>query len=348
MRPHPRGFTLIELLVVIAIIAVLIALLLPAVQAAREAARRSQCVNNLKQMALAVQNYNDTVQALPPAAGNWIVSALEVDNNHSMKCRILPYLEQQSAYNALNQNFKIDDDVNRSNATIYVTTINTFLCPSDGNNPNQTFVVPPSTSAVAIGLNSYGNNVGLCLTFNGNRFDGPYYSVDGSFGPVVTLASITDGLSNTAIFSEWIRGKNTSQNGLNAVYLSTLTFSTTAGSPAMTGTLQSTLQTLAARCESATSVAWDHKGMTWGHQDMGRGGGYSHITPPNTKSCWFAGDTNSTWNRDLIGASSNHPGGVNVAVLDGSVKFIKNSVSLYTWGALATKAGGDVISSDSY
>jgi prepilin-type N-terminal cleavage/methylation domain-containing protein len=346
---RPRGFTLIELLVVIAIIAVLIALLLPAVQAAREAARRSQCVNNLKQMALAVQNYNDVIQALPPAAGNWIVSTLEVDNNHSMKCRILPYLEQQAAYNALNQNFKIDDDVNRSNATIYVMTINTFLCPSDGNNPAQTFVVPPSTSAVSIGLNSYGNNIGLCLTFNGNRFDGPYYSVDGSFGPVVTLASITDGLSNTAIFSEWIRGKNnTSQGGLNSVYLSTLTFSTAAGSPALTGTLQSTLQALGAKCQAATSVAWDHKGMTWGHQDMGRGGGYSHLTAPNTKSCWFAGDTNSTWNRDLIGASSNHPGGVNVAVLDGSVKFIKNSVSLYTWGALATKAGGEVISSDSY
>ena len=100
-----RGFTLIELLVVIAIIGVLIALLLPAVQAAREAARRSQCTNNLKQLALATANYVDTNGTVPPT--HWQVSAsvFPFGNNFSMKARILPFMEQTALYNALNQSY---------------------------------------------------------------------------------------------------------------------------------------------------------------------------------------------------------------------------------------------------
>src|SRR5207237_63004 len=104
--PWRRGFTLIELLVVIAIIAVLIALLLPAVQAAREAARRSQCVNNLKQLGLAIQNYTDAVGALPPTATTSPSGfPSQPTNNFGMKARLLPYLEQGAMFNALNQSF---------------------------------------------------------------------------------------------------------------------------------------------------------------------------------------------------------------------------------------------------
>src|SRR5579884_3453922 len=124
-----RGFTLIELLVVIAIIAVLIALLLPAVQAAREAARRASCVNNLKQMALAVMNYESSTGCLPPT-GNAAVS-----NSFSMKPRILYFMEQVSAYNALNQSFPYSDP---TNWTIRTMQIQAFLCPSDANVPSST------------------------------------------------------------------------------------------------------------------------------------------------------------------------------------------------------------------
>src|SRR5580698_5239427 len=118
-----RGFTLIELLVVIAIIAVLIALLLPAVQAAREAARRMQCVNNLKQLGLAVQGYHDVNGALPPHGSNQPVTNM---NDFSMKARILPFMEQQAVWNSFNQSFDFNT---AQNSTSGGNTIAGFLCP---------------------------------------------------------------------------------------------------------------------------------------------------------------------------------------------------------------------------
>src|SRR3954451_21544117 len=151
-----RGFTLIELLVVIAIIAVLIALLLPAVQAAREAARRTQCVNNLKQLGLAVQNYHDVNGALPPTAMAIPSPAPAVGyNDFGMKARLLPFLEQSASFNALNMALRYATD---DNATVRTTQITAFLCPSDGNVPCGTHTFSGQTRQ--IGYTSYPNNIG--------------------------------------------------------------------------------------------------------------------------------------------------------------------------------------------
>ncbi len=348
-----RGFTLIELLVVIAIIAVLIALLLPAVQAAREAARRSQCVNNLKQLGLAVANYNDVVGALPPTA-NGYNQPWGNATNLSMKVHLLPFIEQQVLYNAINQSFNWNNKGTNAycNATVVVTNLNVYNCPSDGNTPNVQFNVPGQGNRPQ-GTTNYGNNIGVCRSFSGGRIDGPAYVMGmPAYGPVVTLASVTDGTSNTAIFSEWIKGTGQYRYDKSTIFASNVPFSNTMP-PLIPGGLGASMQAVSARCQSATSFytasgIGDHKGYCWMEHSNGLGGGYSHLNTPNKKACEFADNDKYPNSHTLVGASSNHPGGVNVAFLDGSVRFVKDSVSYQSWGSIATKAGGEVIDANSY
>jgi prepilin-type N-terminal cleavage/methylation domain-containing protein/prepilin-type processing-associated H-X9-DG protein len=349
MKGSRRGFTLIELLVVIAIIAVLIALLLPAVQAAREAARRSQCVNNLKQLGLAIMNYADVNGALPPTAE----ASTGID--YGMKPRILPFLEQGVMFNSVNFSLSWNNSTGYPNATVYKSAINSFLCPSDGTFPN--FNRPTGT---VVAGNNYGNNIGTTLSFNGGRFDGPAYLVDTpTYGGVVTLASIVDGTSNTAIWSEFRKGRGTStstatapQDGPQGVaYQMTLT-DTKYTQPALSGSIQQTLQAIGAACARGTPQ-YDLLGYNWMDGWGGAGGPYSHMLPPNHVSCVFPTDSPPTGRgptefRNMIAANSNHSGGVNMGFLDGSVRFIKNSISMGTYAALATMAGGEIIDAGGY
>jgi prepilin-type N-terminal cleavage/methylation domain-containing protein/prepilin-type processing-associated H-X9-DG protein len=338
MSPQRRGFTLIELLVVIAIIAVLIALLLPAVQSAREAARRAQCVNNLKQIGLACLNYESGLGTLPPGTkgslwGTWMLF-------------VLPYCEQPALYNAWN--FMGDNSGTTAtgtalitynsvwNITVTSTRLNSFTCPSD--TPNAPLYTSLNGVNVYMTSHNYVANFGnmfyyqdlasyLGIPFRGAPFSdigSPYVSYQylNRAAPVtgylcVKLSGITDGLSNTMMISEAVQGQGAAPGPYD-------------------------LRGFAWWYEGATYEAWLTPNSAL--PDWMESSSYCNYPSQNNPPCAQA-PTNDLRN---TAARSRHPGGVNVASCDGSVRFIKNSISFYTWQALSTTQGSEVISSDSY
>ena len=269
-------------------------------------------------------------------------------NDYSMKVRILPFLEQTSLYNAVNMGLIY---TSAGMFTVVTTQVNTFNCPSDANQPSPTATLNNVT--LTVGSTSYPNNVGTFIGNNGGNHDGPAYSFPtpsgNAYGPLVTFASVTDGLSNTVIFSEFVKGKyQTNSTGLDQSWLMSKVSYTNRTTPI-------NLDAAVADCQASTTIFqetagtnWDRKGEWWVLHTCGAGGCYSHINAPNKKACFFAGQTSLDSYFSMINASSYHSGGVNVAMLDGSVKFVKDSVSITAWRALGTKAGGEVIGADSY
>jgi prepilin-type N-terminal cleavage/methylation domain-containing protein/prepilin-type processing-associated H-X9-DG protein len=322
-----RGVTLIELLAVIAILVVMLALMLPGLAGSREAARRVQCVNNLKQLSLGIMNYHLAHGALPPigdAAGHDL----------GMKPRLMTFLDGQRdpPFNGLNFSQAPDAPAHFS---VRTTRINYFVCPSDRSVPVGKATL--GSASAQIGYTSYPNNIGTYLQNHGGKFDGPAYELGGGVrGEPVTFKTITDGTSSTVIFSEWLLGRNDAALASTVIYRS---------SDNDTGPVD--VATLAANCNTATAVASDSKGADWLDPSCGRGGGYSHVMPPKSQSCFFS---NADFNKyaTMIAAGSKHPGGVNVAFLDGSVLLIKTSIAAPVWQALGTSAGGELISGDSY
>src|SRR3954453_12678409 len=153
VRRERRGLTLMELLVVIAIIAVLIALILPAVQAAREAARRMQCVNNLKQIGLGLHNYESVASALPPSNVVYLVGTTVTQNGFSVHARVLPLMEQGAMFNAINFSFS---HRTAENSTVVGAAVGFFTCPSDQNQAGLTAF----PSGVSAHVTSYGFSEG--------------------------------------------------------------------------------------------------------------------------------------------------------------------------------------------
>ncbi len=353
-----RGFTLIELLVVIAIIAVLIALLLPAVQSAREAARRAQCVNNLKQLGLAMHNYHSSINSLPWGDGPWWTEW----SAHSL---LLPYMEQGPIYNSINfgNGFYLpgspDFVINYpGNTTSCYSVVNGFNCPSDNDR-----LTDPN------GHNNYMANSGSApnCDYGGNAntpaWSGPaagpfIYSDSGSFtgltigGSSINIAAITDGTSNTAAFSERVKAVGNNFTATSAPFDGGTPTASLSTPNAIANNLEGMSQPYYQVCiatpptpvngnqDSANFNDDNISGAMWvsGQPACTR---YIHVMPPNTWSCRSGLQIAHV-------ANSRHPGGVNVMFCDGSVKFIKSSISLPAWWALGSRAGGEVVSSDQY
>jgi len=347
-----KAFTLIELLVVIAIIAVLIALLLPAVQQAREAARRTQCKNNLKQLGLALHNYLDANLVFPMSTLQFAgleLGGLSDDYQWGFLPRLAPYMDQANIYNSLNLNGPLYDSNNSNqirpeNQKAASTLVPAFLCPSDAS---QSFdsnygvaSLAPTNYAICIGTGLAPANDTAGSQFNA---DGIVYACSAT-----NSAHITDGLSNTAIVSECLLGTTPSSNGAGAVF----------GAPGVvpTGGVQRNYAYLAdflgsagpvsdANCASAT--AWnfeDPKGFLWLSGEP-RVGSYNHYYGPNSPKYDCISEFGTT-NYNTYGwhaARSQHIGGVNLTLADGSGRFVSNNIDMTVWRALATRAGGEVL-----
>jgi prepilin-type N-terminal cleavage/methylation domain-containing protein/prepilin-type processing-associated H-X9-DG protein len=339
-----RAFTLIELLVVIAIIAVLIALLLPAVQAAREAARRAQCVNNLKQIALAIHNYHSTWDSLPMGEAPGVISPFVA---------VLPYVEQTQVFNAVNFNspfvtlYSLDFLSNDlSSLTAGQVRINSYVCPSEvfTNRDNFGFGYWATTYAWNAGYYQYS-------TYNwdglfGRRIDTLRNGKVVAALPNVNFAGIVDGLSNTLLVGESAAGPI--NNGSPHTKVSEIYAASLVNSAVTDATLVQVCKTIDTSdprlIANNAGFQWRYKGYSYMDGTMGRTWFNTAMTP-NLAACAFSGTNMTAAVKPL---SSYHPGGVNAALADGSVKFFKDSVNPQSWRGLSTRAGGEVISADAF
>jgi prepilin-type N-terminal cleavage/methylation domain-containing protein/prepilin-type processing-associated H-X9-DG protein len=311
--PCHRGFTLVELLVVIAIIGILVSLLLPAVQAAREAARRMQCGNHLKQLTLGLHNYHDTMRAFP---------AGRTARGISTHAFLLPFIEQNNVYQQVDFTATWN---HAQNAVARATFIDTFQCPSD----------PQSSVPLGWAANNYRVNQGSGILWGLP----PASSGDPNFGFAAPngvfflnswtrFSDILDGTSHTAAFSE--HGKADFNNGA-AHRNDTFWPQTNPMTPdeAVRDCQAIDPMNLAFQRVSDVGAPW-----LQGYHSTTI---YFHVGPPNGRSCMYPPG------RIATSARSEHPGGVNMSLCDGSVRFVAETVNLQVWRALGTRAGGEVL-----
>jgi prepilin-type N-terminal cleavage/methylation domain-containing protein/prepilin-type processing-associated H-X9-DG protein len=339
LNKRRQGFTLIELLVVIAIIAVLISLLLPAVQSAREAARRAQCINNMKQLGLALHNYHDTNGVFAPGR-IWAPNSPAGCGYNFFQCQdtnwfilMLPQFEQGNLANAFNYTTGSGGPLIGlpvgffANSTVMATKIATFQCPSDQDLKFQ--ITPTYVGGLLSGpIASKGNYVAAWgntqwdqsnITVNGNAVT----YLQSAFGHMgnIGIARFTDGTSNSVMMAEIIQGDQYDIRG--AIWQSV-----PGGSH---------FESRMAPNKSTDTYASGAFGDQL-NQAM-----FCVNKPPTLPCTGGAGDRGS-----YAGARSRHPGGINALLGDGSVRFFKDSVNAQIWIAINSISGGEVISADAY
>ena len=389
-----RGFTLIELLVVVAIIAVLIALLLPAVQSARESARRAQCQNNLKQLGLAMHNYMTQVGTFPPLVqnGSFNVWGNTYGTNGlyfdpwplDWTASLLGQLDQMPLYNQLNWNVSSgwmgfgSTGWDPQNTSVLSVQIKSLLCPSE--NLNRPSIGPGTRKNYVANIGGPANIYawsGMLVPLKDNPpldYAGVYWNQNS--GTTFGAESVTDGMTNTAMFSETLIGtppagpmalSATSRKGTYQWQLLIPNF----WDQGPQGGVQA--YTFYQACNAVPGTFLSKGFNQGGGGGVGTGIGllpangniwmagnagsslmwdaYNHFMPPNSQSCAASNNFYSTPYgefMDAIPPSCNHPGGINICFADGSVRWVKNSVQYQIWWALGTRNGGEALSSDSY
>ena len=362
--PLCRGFTLVEVLVVTAVIGLLIALLLPAVQAAREAARRMECANNLKQLALAAHNYHESHGSFPAGdLGGW--------SGWSAQARLLPYLEKGPLYNAINFAFANripygspwgDPARTEVNTTATLTRVTTFLCPSSGwPSGNLAF---PRTDGPRPG-NSYFASMGPSLHFDGALGHARPTGMFMSDGPPLGLCDVTDGSAGTILFGEWLvgdgdpnrlspqdviavgdLGPNGEVNNWDAATMN-MPFGDAGG--AFRRWL-ATIPPAAAASVGNPALNKSWLGEMWAAGICGLGMGNTLLPPdsayPNAQILGRGAEDFDT--PGVYGLGSNHPGGANAVFADGSVRFLRSTTDMAVIWALGSRAQGEVVSASDY
>lgn len=354
------GFTLVELLVVIAIIAILVGLLLPAVQMAREAARRTQCNNNMRQIALAAFNYES-------ARGQFPVNHVGPSSNsgagqdrgyYSWLCTLLPYLEQGNLYDQIDFTVDLSDGYVQGDGTLFsphvngqlaTQSINMFLCPSDVLDANSEALMGTATAG-----DNYAGNAGwpsYASGYDGERstpgeFNGvialhnpstdvAWHGV-GRRGKGVRIAMITDGTSNTSLMAERLIQTGTDIASIRE-------YDPRVGSFHVTENVR-TLPDLEERCSAAYTHAdvqnSAYIGRSWMSGWAMTAPTFMHVKTPNT---WMGHFSSSAYDGDfMVTPSSRHPQGINMAMCDGSVQFINDEIDLHTWWALGSRNGKEI------